>query len=80
VSHGLAPAPGTEFAVDSNKTPGSRTLDYSLVLGTALANSAEVIPVAGSSLKAAIGTLIVVLAFIDVSVTYLRRHPTHIGT
>jgi len=41
MSHGhLVPAPGTEFAVDSNKTFGSRAWDYT---GTALVPVVEAI-------------------------------------
>jgi len=80
VSHGhLAPAPGTEFAVDSNKTFGRRARDYTNVVGTALIPLVEAIPVAGTPLKAAIGTLLGILTIIDVSVKCLRRRPTHIG-
>jgi len=80
VSHGhLAPALGTEFAVDSNKTLGRRARDYTNVVGTALMPLTEVIPVAGTPLKAAIGTLLGILNVIDVSVKCLRRRPTHIG-
>ena len=79
-SHGhLAPPPGTEFAVDSNKTFGRRARDYTSVVGAALMPLAEAIPVAGTPLKAAIGTLLGILNVIDVSVKCLRRRPTHIG-
>jgi len=80
VSHGhLAPAPGTEFAVDSNKTFGRGARDYTNVIGTALMPLVEAIPVAGTPLKAAIGTLLGILNVIDVSVMCLRRRPIHIG-
>ena len=79
-SHGhLAPPPGTEFAVDSNKTFSRRARDYTNVVGTALMPLVEAIPVAGTPLKAAIGTLLGILNVIDVSVKCLRRRPTHIG-
>jgi len=80
VSHGhLAPPPGTEFAVGSNETFGRRVRDYTNVVGTALIPLVEAIPVAGTPLKAAIGTLLGILNIIDVSVKCLRRRPTHIG-
>jgi len=77
LSRGQLAAPGTEFAVDSNKTFRSRVLEYTNVSGTALAPLVEAIPVAGTPLKAAIGTLLGILAIIDVSVRFLGRHPTH---
>ena len=81
MSHGhIAPAPGTEFAVDSNKTFGSRARDYTNVVGTALAPFVGVIPVVGAPLKDAIGGLLGILTIVDVSTKCLRRHPTHDGT
>jgi len=68
VSHGhLAPAPGTEFAVNSRKTFGSQALDYTNVFGTALTPFVEAIPVFGTPLKAAIGGLLGILTIVDVS-------------
>jgi len=68
VSHGRpAPAPGTEFAVNSKKTFGSQALDYTNVLGTALTPFVEAIPVFGTPLKAAIGGLLGILTIVDVS-------------
>ena len=68
VSHGhLAPAPGTEFAVNSRKTFGNQALDYTNVFGTALTPFVEAIPVFGTPLKAAIGGLLGILTIVDVS-------------
>ena len=81
MSHGnLVPAPGTEFAVDSNKTFGSRARDYTNVVGTALAPFVGAIPVVGAPLKDAIGGLLGILTIVDVSTKCLRWHPTHDGT
>jgi len=81
VSHGhLAPAPGTEFAIDSNKTLGSRALDYTNVFGNALAPFVEAIPVVGTPLKAVIGGLLGILTIVDVSTMRLGWGPIHDGT
>jgi len=81
VSHGLAPAPGTEFAVDSNKTLGSRARDYTNIVGNTLAPFVGAIPIVGAPLKDAIGGLLGILTIVDVSMKcLLKRHPTHVGT
>jgi len=82
VSHGhLAPAPGTEFAVDSNKTLGSRARDYTNIVGTTLAPFVGAIPLVGAPLKDAIGGLLGILTIVDVNMKcLLKQHPTHVGT
>ena len=81
VSHGhLTSTTGTESAIDTKKTFGSRTLDYANVLGTALGPFVEVIPVVGTPLKATIGGFVGILTIIDVSRNvYIRRHLIHDG-
>jgi len=80
-THGhLAPAPGTEFAVDSNKTLGSRARDYTNIVGTTLAPFVGAIPVVGAPLKGAISGLLGILTIVDVSAKCLRQHRIHGAT
>ena len=73
----LVPAPGTEFAIDSSKTLGSRARDYTNIVGTTLAPFVGAIPVVGAPLKDVIGGLLGILTIVDVSAKCRRWHPTH---